>query len=96
MKMEMLVATNATKAQVQSFVYSFSMTNYFHDCIVEVIPQNADVYMIRLIPDLGNASLVAFMGKELVNPESGYVSGGLIFAIAEVDEKKFKQYYKDC
>jgi hypothetical protein len=61
---------------------------------MEVIPLNADMYIIRLIPDLGNSSLVAFMGKELVNPESGYVTSGLTFEVRELSENDFKRHYR--
>ena len=87
--MKQLVARQATTTQVRQFVNSFSATNYFPGCSIEIIPESRlGAFVIKVTPDkLGNVSLVPFMHRDLINPDSGYVEGGLIFNIEEVAEK---------
>ena len=79
-----LVAENATKEQVTAFMTSFFGNNYFHACIIEIMPisTNPETYTITLTPHpLGNKNMAPFMQKEILPAKEGWVSGGLEFTM---------------
>ena len=85
--MRQLVTKGATADRVGEFISSFATSNYFASCRIEIVPEGETGFLtIMVTPLTGNYSVTVYLRDLFINPANGYVEGGLVFQIEEIDK----------